>query len=987
MLGQQLHPVIGRDTEQALLERLVTDVAAGRGGSLLIEGEPGIGKSTLLAHALAKADAAGCEVLTGQCDELGRRLPLSVMTRLLGVEAGSADPRRAEAALALEQPQEAPGWTMRLLAGDPVVAATEQLLVLVDRLCASGPLVLAVEDLQWADDASLLMWRRLCRASVQLPLLVVGTCRPAPGRPELEALRRDLRSRGGQLVSLDQLPEAQVAELAGALARGVPGPMLTERLRSAAGNPLYVRELLDALARVGALDSADGRVELTATGRDVRELNALTDVIADRLASLSADAQEALRAASLLGPEFSVTDLAAAVGSGAGSLLRVVEEALGAGVLESAGSRLRFRHGLLKEVLYEAMPTPLRTAFLRRAAQELMASGAPVERVAELILPVLGTAEDWEWEWLADNAERLVVRAPVVAAELLEHALRQARADDPRLPLLTAQLAALYFRMGPLDRAEELARTVLRQAADYELIGRVRWLLSTIGMRTGRYGDVVENWRAATADARLGPVWRARLLALVALARHLLGQTGRARLAMAEALEEGRKLGDPTAVGYALLAASVIRSRHGDQTGALAVNGQALAEIGNDPELVDLRLILLGHRVIELDGVDRLQEAEEALVQARTLAERVGATRLSMTLVQSAERYYEHGRWDDALAVLDEVTDLPPLWRLSRQGLLALIGARRGQWQEAAGHLDAPGGRKVPSGGPVAAAYLLLARGLVAEHASRLPEAVAVLAELLTDTYAHDVGNHPEWLPALVRLALAADDRQTASAAALAARQEADRQPKPRALAAADWCFGLLDQDQARLLVAIDYHRTADRSPDLGNALEDLAAVQAASGDLDAARASFDEALAVWVELGADWDVRRAAARLRPLGLRSGSRGAHPRPSSGWEALTATERHVAGLVAQGLSNPDIAARLLLSRRTVETHVSHILTKLQVRSRREVGAVAGSGSGTPGHRGSSTATAATADTGRSGFSSGGGTHRPGSGTPPRAAGRE
>lgn len=111
--------------------------------------------------------------------------------------------------------------------------------------------------------------------------------------------------------------------------------------------------------------------------------------------------------------------------------------------------------------------------------------------------------------------------------------------------------------------------------------------------------------------------------------------------------------------------------------------------------------------------------------------------------------------------------------------------------------------------------------------------------------------------------------------------------------------------------------------------------VLAQRGDADAARAALDEALTHYGDLGADFDIRRANAHLRPYGMRRGQRGARRRPTTGWEALTPTELRVAELVADGGSNPDIAVAMFLSRRTVQTHVSHILTKLGARSRIEI----------------------------------------------------
>jgi DNA-binding NarL/FixJ family response regulator len=124
------------------------------------------------------------------------------------------------------------------------------------------------------------------------------------------------------------------------------------------------------------------------------------------------------------------------------------------------------------------------------------------------------------------------------------------------------------------------------------------------------------------------------------------------------------------------------------------------------------------------------------------------------------------------------------------------------------------------------------------------------------------------------------------------------------------------------------------RVPELAQALEDLAALRARSGDEPAARKDFGDALASYTQLGAAWDARRAVARLRTYGIRAGTRS-RSRPRTGPEALTETELRVAELVRQGMSNPDIAERLSLSRRTVETHVSHILAKLGAGSRREI----------------------------------------------------
>jgi DNA-binding CsgD family transcriptional regulator len=194
-----------------------------------------------------------------------------------------------------------------------------------------------------------------------------------------------------------------------------------------------------------------------------------------------------------------------------------------------------------------------------------------------------------------------------------------------------------------------------------------------------------------------------------------------------------------------------------------------------------------------------------------------------------------------------------------------------------------------------------------------------------------------QWLPDLVRLALAVGDRQVAQGAAQACQDEAAAETRPaRAAAASLRCYGLLESDPDRLAEAVAHYRTVGPAVELPAALEDLAVVLAGHGHEEDARAVLNEAVGVYEDMQARWDIRRAEGRLRPYGVKRGVRGRRgPRATRGWEALTPTEIKIAALIARGDSTSDIASGMFLSRRTVQTYISHILAKLGAKSRVEI----------------------------------------------------
>jgi DNA-binding CsgD family transcriptional regulator len=933
-----MHPVspasalVGRDDEMALLTGLVKQVAQGHGNSVLIEGEPGIGKSTLVRVAVAEAPTLGCQVFWGAGDELGQALPLLPFLDGLRVREPSTNPRRETIVRLLRGEVSADRGT------DVPTVLAEQLLALVAEQCAVRPTILVVDDLQWADQASVTLWSRLARSAGQVPLLLVGMMRPVPQRDDLLALRRV----AGDAVRLEltRLSEPAVADLVAALAGGRPDGSLLRLADGAAGNPLYVTELVAALARSSSLTVTETGAAELAGGAAPSSLSA---AIADRLDFVAGPVRDVLRAAALLGTDFAVSDLAIVLDRGAADLIPAVDEARAAGVLAESGHGLGFRHPLIRAALYDEMPASVRAAWHRDAGRALAEAGAPADRVARQMLRATaelgGPAEpvdEWMLDWLARTADLLVGQAPGVAAELLTRAVASSPADSARHGWLASRLADALYRIGDRAAAEQVANRALEHATEPDLVVDLHRTLALCRMLAGESAESLATLDRALAAPGISARHRARLLVGAARTHSNLGEVEKAGRVAASALAAASEADDNWAIGWALLIMAVVTSARGRMADALPLFDRALAVTEADPALADLRLLLQINQAVTLGNLDRHEEALGAARQARHLADQVGtAIRLTQAHGALGQLLFQTGRWDDALA---EVEILPenlkePTGVCCDSGIAAVIGFHRGETGTARGHLAAavPHAKRI---GHRLVTPLALARSLDREQDGALPEALGALTDAISGN-TEDIEDIEDLLADAVRLATQTGDLDTArtlagQAAALAAESEI-----PHRQANTLYCSGLVDHDASRLLAAADRYDDAGRPLLRAKALEAAAGHFVEAGDRGQARTAFTDAVEVYTSLSAATDVARLQATFRAYGIRRGPHAKHRRARTGWDSLTATEIKIAAFVEEGLSNPEIAARLLLSRRTVATHVSHILKKLDVNSRTDI----------------------------------------------------
>jgi DNA-binding CsgD family transcriptional regulator len=985
-----MHPVTppdvlaGRADELALLHGYLRDLARGGGNAVLIEGEPGIGKTTLVRTAIASLPAGSCQAFWGAGDELGQELPLSPFLDALGVRRPSANARRTTIAGLLR------GEVVTDRGADVPAMLAEQLIALTIDEAAARPVILVIDDLQWADPASIKLWGRLARTVRQVPVLLVGMTRPAPQRDDLLALRRAVDTENR--ILLDALPQPAVAELVGTLAGGRPDTGLLRLAAGASGNPLYLTELFAALSRSGGIAlTPSGTAQLAADSVP----DSLPGAIADRLGFVSAPTRQMLRAAALLGVEFALTDLTTVLGQGVADLVPALDEARASGVLAdtSGGINLAFRHPLIREALYAELPTAVRSAWHRDAGHALATAGAAPDRVARQLLRSIGEpgkttgqrfaaeglgstgrpggasaaapgsalagagslaveierppaalsasspatpVDEWMLDWLGASADSLVGQAPGVAAELLAQAVGGVPAGSIRHGWLASRLADALYRTGERADAEQVAQRALPYATDPDLLVDLHWTLTQCRMLAGSGAESITTLEKALTTPGILAKHRARLLVLAARTHLFLGDVDASGQAANSALASATEATDTWATGWALHVLAIRATALGDLTDALPIYDRALAVTETDPALYDLGLLLQINKALTLASIDRLDEALTTAERARQLAGQVGTSlRLAQAQCILSQFLYEIGRWDDALSEIAVVPEdlKDPLIACCELGIAAEIAFHRDDAETARRHLAAaePHRQRVEYR---SIQSLELARSLERERAGAPAEALAILIAAV-DGSPDDLGEIEDLLVDAVRLAVKTGDKARAQSLTGQAVTFAEGSDIPHRHANALYCRGMIDRDADVLLKAAQWYADAGKRLLRAKSLEAAAECLVEAEERAGARQAFEQAVEIYEFLGAEADLNRVQSEFRAYGIRRGPHSKHRRAVSGWDSLTDAELKVAAFVEEGLSNPEIAARLMLSRRTVATHVSHILKKLNVVTRTDI----------------------------------------------------
>ena len=928
----------GRAAEIAVLGDAVDRVVSGRPAVVLIEGEAGIGKTRLLAGVLEDARGRGVQVAAGRAEELERTRPFGLVAAAFGCVRSSPDPRRAAIAALLATRGGDRGPIT--VTSDPGLRfrAVDAFADLAEELALAGPLVIGVDDLQWADPSSLLTLAAVSHRLAYLPVALIGCLRPSPRIPELDRLAGLLLDAGGRILAVRGLTERAVAELVAEVVAAVPGPGLLAGISGAAGNPLFVTELLGALAQEGAIETAGGRAEVA----EVTLPPTLRLTILRRLSFLSEDSLQALRAASILGSSFTVTELSATMARPALELSVVLAEGIAGRVLEEYGAVIRFRHDLIRDAIYEDLPLSVRRGLHREAGQRLARTGAPALQVAEQLGRGAGQGDAEAIGWLTRAAREAAARSPDVAADLLERAAGLMAPADPGRDRLLAERASSLMVSGRNADALAACRSLLDRDLDPQVDGPVRICLGRALLAQGQVRDALRELEQAGSSPALPGAERAAAWAWAGFARMSLGDLDGAAASAEQARSAAAAAADHLTVSVAMTTLARVSESRGHLRDALQITDEAMHLADESPGRLGHRYPIRatrGHILIELG---RPEEARSALGAGMRISEEIGV-RWPLLLYQgflALERFIT-GEWDDAIAELEasfELADEIQSVVARAHGILSLISLHRNDLSRAEEAADAAA-RDLARWGPgYLTTWAAWPRALIQEAGGELGQALATMTGAW-DTCAR-LGlalDYPAVGADLVRLALASGDIGRARDASAAVTEVAARNEVPWMTGAALRCQGLIEDDAEILQAAAGACAGGSRPLGLALACEDAGAAFARQGRLDRARPLLDQALGIYERLGAARDLARAEATLREAGIRRGRRGTRGRPQTGWASLTPAEHAVAGLVAEGLSNPQIGERLYISRRTVQTHLAHMFAKLDIATRAQLAA--------------------------------------------------
>ena len=915
--------MLGRESECARIEQLLERGLLGPVG-IVVEGPPGIGKTTVWRYAVAAARRAGFCVLEAAPGEADAALGFAGLGDLfdgLGPEAleGLPDPQRRAlgAALFVSDASDAP---------TEVEALPRAVLGVLRRLAVETTVVIAIDDEQWLDRASGRVLAFALRRIRDERICLLLSRRPDSEGPLSPGLRDGFTAEVGvvELAGVDLATTGRL--LAGVLPSKVPRRVAERVHEVAGGNPLYVLALGGELARAHAEGDGWGEVPIPTT---------LTDAIARRLEHVSAGVETALFAvAALADPTIAL--LGAALGE---FDVADLKDAVRGGVIEIAGDHIRFTHPLLASVHYASVP-----AVERHELHVRLAGVVPDAEERALHLALGNVAAD---EGVASELERVagiaVERgAPEAAAELLEHAIRltPAHLEQARWSRTTAA-ADQRYAAGEFGRVRELLEPLLVERPDGQTSARARLRLAMV--RTDDFEFAASMLEQALIDA----VEDDRLIAEIQLVLHdfsaNLGDhaaiVGRAEAAVASA----ERLGEPGLLASALaaLAAGMFDRGQGIRHD-LFERAIALERRSGD---VGLTFYLPSTRYgqilrIENDLVAARPLLESAVARARRRGEDGGE--LIPLLVRMARLESEAGnvpaadRWlaEATEAARQHMNDEMDSWVAH---VVSEVAASRGQLEparlraeEARNLANANGDLQMQRDGDVLLANIELWGGeLEAAHRRLRPWRDRTVA-------------HGPWYIGWIMLPLWSSDIEAligldrpdeAQQVLDDLLQRALPYDNPHGRAVARRCEGLLlaaRGDPTRGIEAMDaalaQHAQRPLPLEIGRTLLEKGSLERRAKRKTAAKATLERALGVLEPLDAAMWVARARDELGRIGLRRAAAS---------EGITPAQARVADLAVAGATNREIAQSLYMSERTVEAHLTKVYRELGIRSRAQL----------------------------------------------------
>ena len=899
--------VVGREAEQQLLAGLLE--RPGGAPIVLLEGEAGIGKSTLWEESVRRARELTERVLTCRPAETEACLPFSALGDLLGplLDEGLdllPEPQRdaLEAALLLTTPPATP--TDRL-------AVSQAALSLV-RGRAAATTVLAIDDLQWLDAPSAEVLAFVLRRVGDAHVRAVLARRGEPGTPLPLGLDRGVRVERVALgpLSADELDHVVVAQLGVQL----PRPRLIELHRVSRGNPYYAIEIVRALGARGDPPTSAGAIPIP---------ESIGALLRERLQALSGPARDAVVLAAA-----SSHPTAAALATVARSA-RGLDEAVEAGVLVVDGQRVGFAHPLLASVAYSSASDRE-----RRQAHGRLADAAPDRAERARHLALAQSAPDSLVSAELEVAAGLAARrgAPSFAAELLEQA---ARLTPPGLaPDLRRRLAAAaeqHYSAGDQARSRSILETLVDELPPGPERARA---LGQLSLSVPYQLQGLELCRTALAEAGEDVALAADLHFHIAAGARRATTMHEAGEHAQLAVECARETGDGSRVARALAMLGLVETMRGGNGGIDTLERAVALEDEHGAASLHFRAsFLLGIALLYADELDRARPLIEAQVERAT--EHGDEVMRGVALSSLAELELRAGNWSQAhrhaVAGAGLQTQAAPIQDQAHHVLRAgRVLAYTGDVADARA-LATELLEKAPLNGDRSAE--ISARrdlGFIELSVSNPAGTVELLGpafELLLEMGIRLFSAHPflqDYVEALVAVG------NLGRAAEANALLEQDGQPwaavmhaRGRALIAA--ANGDRDGAEAAIADALVANERLEEPFELGRTLLVKGTLERRAKRRGEARQTLSEALEVFDSLGAPLWAEKTAAELARIPGRATSSG----------ELTETERRVAVLVAEGLSNKEVAARLFVTVRTVESNLSKVYAKLGVRSRTEL----------------------------------------------------